>query len=448
MKKLWHRKIGQGVIDVAFASHAGVVVAGDVDGTVKGFDYSGNVLFKDSVSLPIWGIDINSAGNKIAIGMATKSPPGGGVVVLTTSHERHEWKCSSAVWDVKFSSDEKSVYASTWSDGLVQLNESCNMQQLWASDVSLFGLSRNANKEFIVTGSSCGIGKLTDKSTAIDWLSTQASEACYKNLQIPGRILFGSSSNILYDFKLDTGEMREFELPLEQLCGIGLFGRYILLGDLKGRLIVADKDVPSLPLHIEKIGGGVWSVAVDEEKEVFFLASGDGSLHCYRMDETAFHSELDFSSSYQLLLGSIAGARVFLSYATEDRDKVKGLYGLFKKAGVKPWMDCYDLLPGQNWKREINRQMQNSDFVVLCLSKQSVRKTGFVQRELREAVEMLLNMPEDNIFILPILLDDCEIPEALKDRHYVALGDSAGIPKLLQAIGVENQRRAAIRSGK
>ena len=41
--------------------------------------------------------------------------------------------------------------------------------------------------------------------------------------------------------------------------------------------------------------------------------------------------------------------RIFLCHAHEDKERVKALYHQLKKAGYHPWLDKYDLLPGQKW---------------------------------------------------------------------------------------------------
>jgi formylglycine-generating enzyme required for sulfatase activity len=72
------------------------------------------------------------------------------------------------------------------------------------------------------------------------------------------------------------------------------------------------------------------------------------------------------------------------------------------------------LLPGQDWDYEIDKALDNSDAVIVTLSTGSVSKEGYVQKELRFALDIALEKPEGTIFIVPVRLDDCERPRRLR----------------------------------
>ena len=107
--------------------------------------------------------------------------------------------------------------------------------------------------------------------------------------------------------------------------------------------------------------------------------------------------------------------RVFLCHSSSDKPSVRELY---RKLSAEGWMDVWldeeKLLPGQDWDYEIDRALDNSDAVVVTLSTGSVSKEGYVQKELRFALDVALEKPEGTIFILPIRLDDCERPRRLR----------------------------------
>ena len=127
--------------------------------------------------------------------------------------------------------------------------------------------------------------------------------------------------------------------------------------------------------------------------------------------------------------------QVFISYAREDIATAKRLYQDLKTAGVKPWMDEYDLLVGQNWKATITRTIEQSDFFLALLSSNSLSKQGYVQKELRRAMSVLEEMPPTDIFLLPARLEDCKPEdERLRDLNWADLFPDydAGLNKLIR----------------
>jgi TIR domain len=88
----------------------------------------------------------------------------------------------------------------------------------------------------------------------------------------------------------------------------------------------------------------------------------------------------------------------------------------------------------QNWKVEIGRALRKSDIVLVCLSQNTVMKTGFVQRELKEAIDAATERPEGQIFIIPARLDECSLPESIQAWQWVDLFRKDGFDRLLHAL--------------
>jgi DNA-binding response OmpR family regulator len=109
--------------------------------------------------------------------------------------------------------------------------------------------------------------------------------------------------------------------------------------------------------------------------------------------------------------------RVFLSYASEDRNAANTIASKLSRAGFDPWLDKEKLYPGHDWRQEILTAMKSTDVVVICLSRQSISKTGFVQKEIRYALEIADERPPGMLFLIPLRLEPCEIPEQLKRWH-------------------------------
>jgi TIR domain len=114
--------------------------------------------------------------------------------------------------------------------------------------------------------------------------------------------------------------------------------------------------------------------------------------------------------------------RVFIAYVQEDAALARKLYTEFAQRGFNTWMDKKKLLPGQNWPRAIESAIENADFFVPCFSRHSVSKRGVFQSELRYALECASRMPLDQMYIIPVRLDDCIVPRMLQGHiQYVDL---------------------------
>ena len=73
-------------------------------------------------------------------------------------------------------------------------------------------------------------------------------------------------------------------------------------------------------------------------------------------------------------------------------------------------------------KYRIQDAIENSNYFIALLSNRSVNKKGFVQKELKTALEVLDLFPSSERFMLPVRLDNYEIYERkLKEHHWVDL---------------------------
>ena len=137
--------------------------------------------------------------------------------------------------------------------------------------------------------------------------------------------------------------------------------------------------------------------------------------------------------------------RVFLAYAEEDRADVKRLFAALQKAGFELWMDQEKLLPGQNWPRAIERAIDLSEFFIGCFSRRSVAKRGHFQCELEYALNVASRVPAEEIFFLPVRLNECEVPRdiATKVQHVDLFPDwERGLGELLKAMWHQTLERS------
>ena len=115
--------------------------------------------------------------------------------------------------------------------------------------------------------------------------------------------------------------------------------------------------------------------------------------------------------------------QIFLAHANEDKPEVIKLYERLKKAGYQPWLDKKNLLPGQNWRTAISNAIKESQLFIACLSQRSIAKQGFVQREFKMALGQYANRPANSIYLIPLRLNDCQIPDLRQEEYGVNLRD-------------------------
>ena len=123
---------------------------------------------------------------------------------------------------------------------------------------------------------------------------------------------------------------------------------------------------------------------------------------------------------------------VFLSHASEDKPAVRRLCKRLKADGFDAWMDEERLLPGQEWSLEIEKTLRASDAILLCFSAISVAKEGYIQREYKRAMRYQEEKPEGTIFVIPVRLDDSELPFFIRELEWVDF--PAGYERLAKAL--------------
>lgn len=126
--------------------------------------------------------------------------------------------------------------------------------------------------------------------------------------------------------------------------------------------------------------------------------------------------------------------KVFLCHASADKPKVRELYRYLKKRGIQPWFDEEDLVGGQDWQVEIPKALATSDAIIICLTKNSVDKEGYIQKEIKFALDKALEMPEGRIFLIPVKFEECEVPFSLSRYQWVDLTIESGYAKMMKAL--------------
>ena len=97
---------------------------------------------------------------------------------------------------------------------------------------------------------------------------------------------------------------------------------------------------------------------------------------------------------------------VFISYSRENQQEVIKLVDYLRAQGVAVWMDESDIHGATMWTKEIVEAIRASSVFILAISRHSTGSKNVVK-------ELALASEREKI-ILPIYLEQCDIPETME----------------------------------
>jgi len=111
--------------------------------------------------------------------------------------------------------------------------------------------------------------------------------------------------------------------------------------------------------------------------------------------------------------------KAFISHATEDKERfVIGFATQLREKGIDAWLDRWEIQPGDSLVDKIFEDgIKNADAFLIILSKFSVAKP-WVREELDSAVVRKINKL---CRLIPVVIDDCEVPQAVKHLKWVRI---------------------------
>jgi hypothetical protein len=130
-----------------------------------------------------------------------------------------------------------------------------------------------------------------------------------------------------------------------------------------------------------------------------------------------------------------AGSKVFISHATADRRRAQRLGRLLQKHRITYWFSREHLVHGQNWYRDIGRALTECNWLVVVVSRASVRN-----RWVREEVTYALLESRYRNRVVPLVFEDCNLARlawSIKSIQYVDFrgGWRSGSAQLLERLG-------------
>lgn len=128
---------------------------------------------------------------------------------------------------------------------------------------------------------------------------------------------------------------------------------------------------------------------------------------------------------------------VFFSYAREDEARVAEIYRIVKSKGFRPWMDTRDIAGGEDWDLAIKRAIRRANFFLVFVSPSSLVKTGVLKAEMESGISIRQSNLEQERFLIPVRLEECDIPDSLKPYQWINYFDDDGPVRLLRALGYQ-----------
>jgi hypothetical protein len=92
--------------------------------------------------------------------------------------------------------------------------------------------------------------------------------------------------------------------------------------------------------------------------------------------------------------------------------------------------------PSQKCRPAIERAIRASYFFIALISPRSVTKRGFVQKEIKVAFAVLDEMPENQVFLIPVRIGDVEPPDGpMQELHWLDFEPHAeGLQRILSVM--------------
>jgi molybdopterin-guanine dinucleotide biosynthesis protein A len=106
---------------------------------------------------------------------------------------------------------------------------------------------------------------------------------------------------------------------------------------------------------------------------------------------------------------------VFICHASEDKPAARNLANAMQRLGAEVWFDEWEIRVGDSIVQKINDALGKVSHLIVLLSSCSVVKP-WVKKEFSSA--LMQQLSQKAIRVLPVRMDDCEIPPIISDIKY------------------------------
>jgi len=144
---------------------------------------------------------------------------------------------------------------------------------------------------------------------------------------------------------------------------------------------------------------------------------------------------------------------IILCHAFEDKKVVSDVYDALQDAGFVAWLDPEAVFGEQEWEPDMASWLEQATFMLVFLSKNSVRKIDTPYHDFGQLIEAWKDMPKDAVDAICVRINDCETPDLLSALDHIDLFDDDGIDHVIRRLrqggakkkGAKKKRKSAKR---
>lgn len=124
---------------------------------------------------------------------------------------------------------------------------------------------------------------------------------------------------------------------------------------------------------------------------------------------------------------------IFISYSHADKSFVDRLASSLVDHDAHVWVDTWELNVGDSILTRVQEAIRDSSALLIVLSKASVA-SEWCKKELNAG--LMRELDERRVIILPVLVDDCEMPIFLREKMYADFREDFenGLKALVEAV--------------
>ncbi len=124
---------------------------------------------------------------------------------------------------------------------------------------------------------------------------------------------------------------------------------------------------------------------------------------------------------------------IFISYSHKDAQFVDKLANQLVQHDVRVWLDRWELHVGDSLISRIQQAITGASALLVILSKSSV-SSPWCEKEINSG--LLRELEERRVVVLPVLIEDCQIPLFLREKLYADFRSEfdAGLRTVLESV--------------